>query len=58
MTTTRVDKVVFVLVCTRDGTHALLEDAGCTGKLDRKRWQESPSAPCQPTLQIAAVCKR
>lgn len=57
VTITRAGNVFSVLVCTRDGAHALLEDASCTVKLDRKLWQESPSAVCQPTLQLAAVCK-
>lgn len=54
---TRAGSAFSVLVCTEDGAHALLEDASCTVKLDRKAWQQSPRPPCQPELQSEVVCK-
>lgn len=54
----RKDRHSVELVCTADGSRALLEGAGCTAKLDRRAWQESPAAPCAFTLQVAKVCPR
>lgn len=45
-----------VLVCEPDGGKALLEDAGCTAKLDRHHWQSVPVAACDFTLDVMAVC--
>jgi hypothetical protein len=47
-----------VLVCTSDGKEALLEDAGCSGKLDRHAWQESPRPPCGSGLELSAICNQ
>ena len=44
-----------ILVCSQDGTLALLEDAGCTAALDRHRWRDSPS-PCTFTVDLAQLC--
>jgi hypothetical protein len=44
-----------VLVCTKDGAEALLEDAGCTAALDKHRWQ-TPAEPCIFTLKLSEVC--
>jgi hypothetical protein len=44
-----------VLVCNTSGTRALLEDAGCTGPMDRHRWMGKPEA-CEFTTNIAEVC--
>ncbi len=52
----RQDRDTAVLVCTADGTRALFEDAGCTGKMERNRWQEAVPQPCQFTLDLAATC--
>ena len=46
-----------VLVCDTSGTRALLEDAGCTGPMDRHRWMGKPE-PCEFTTNIAEVCGR
>lgn len=43
-----------VLVCTQDGTTALVEDAGCTGTSDWQA-QETPSS-CAFVLDLKAVC--
>ena len=45
-----------ILVCTKDGTRALLEDAGCTGKLDRHLWENQPAIPCEFTLIAREAC--
>jgi hypothetical protein len=45
-----------VLVCTKDGQHALLEDASCTSKLDKHLWNENPPRPCEFTLELEATC--
>lgn len=47
-----------VLVCEPDGSRGLLEDAGCTAKLDKHLWRDSPPALCQFTLDLEALCKR
>lgn len=46
-----------ILVCTRDGKRALMEDLGCTPKIDRKLWEQA-DAPCEFTLEIKEVCQR
>lgn len=46
-----------ILVCTQDGKQALMEDLGCTVKIDRKLGEQS-SAPCEFTLEIKEVCQR
>jgi hypothetical protein len=45
-----------VLVCTADGKRALLEDAGCTPKLDAKLWDKPPVA-CEFRLDLAEACR-
>ena len=44
-----------VLVCDASGTHALLEDAGCTGPMDRERWKDKPE-PCEFSIDTRTVC--
>jgi hypothetical protein len=44
-----------VLVCNASGTRALLEDAGCTGPMDRERWKDKPE-PCEFSIDTRAVC--
>jgi hypothetical protein len=44
-----------VLVCNAAGTRALLEDAGCTGPMDRARWREQPQ-PCDFSIDPGRVC--
>lgn len=44
-----------VLVCNATGTRALLEDAGCTGPMDRARWREQPQ-PCNFSIDPGRVC--
>lgn len=45
-----------VLVCEHDGGRALLEDAGCTAKLDRHHWQSVPVVACDFTLDVITTC--
>lgn len=52
----RKDRHAIVLVCTKDGTHALLEDAGCTGELDAHLWQSKSQPACEFTLTVARTC--
>lgn len=49
------DRHALVLVCTKDGDRALLEDAGCTGKMDVHHW-EKDKVPCEFTVAIESVC--
>ena len=43
-----------VLVCDATGARALLEDAGCTGPMDRARWKEPQ--PCEFSVDPGRVC--
>ena len=45
-----------VLMCSGDGSTALLEDAGCTARFDGHLWQQSPSLPCTFQLDLPKVC--
>lgn len=47
-----------VLVCDASATTALLEDAGCTAKLDVHRWETVPPPRCEPSLNLKQVCKQ
>lgn len=46
-----------VLLCEPNAGKALLEDAGCTAKLDRHRWN-SGADRCEFTLDVEEVCAR
>lgn len=52
----RQDRHAVVLMCTEDGTIALLEDAGCTAALDRHRWRDTPGAVCGFSIEARVVC--
>jgi hypothetical protein len=45
-----------VLVCTEDGLAALLEDAGCTARMDQHHWKAQPAPSCEFTLDLDMVC--
>lgn len=47
-----------VLVCGRKHDVRLLEDAGCSAKLDRHHWRSSEPLPCEFTLDVAVACAR
>jgi hypothetical protein len=51
------DRHAVVLVCSKDGTRALLEDAGCTGDMDVQHW-DKPPVPCEFTLTAASACHK
>ena len=51
-----IEKKSSILVCDKDGTVALVEDAGCTAKLDQYTWTITPNSPCDYTLDLAKVC--
>jgi hypothetical protein len=53
---TRQGKHTATLVCSRDGTVALLEDAGCTAAMDLQRWKENPRGACTFTANLAQLC--
>lgn len=46
-----------VLVCDASGQRALLEDAGCSGRMDRHRWMGKPQ-PCEFSIDTKEVCTR
>ncbi len=52
----RENNHAIVLVCTKDGTKALLEDAGCTPEMDSNRWMSKELPPCTFILS-SEVCK-
>jgi hypothetical protein len=47
-----------VLVCEARNGKALLEDAGCTAKLDQHRWNSGGFDRCEFTLDIKKICAR
>jgi hypothetical protein len=52
------DKHAIVLVCTKDGKTGLLEDAGCTARLDKHLWEATPGLPCEFTQKTNEVCAK
>jgi hypothetical protein len=46
-----------VLVCTKDGSQGLLEDVGCSAKMDKHLWQYQPLLPCEFTLTVEDICQ-
>ncbi len=52
----RQDRHAVVLVCSADGSVALIEDAGCTAQSDRHHWRSIPLPTCAFTLEPAKVC--
>lgn len=46
-----------VLVCTKDRKRGLLEDAGCSSKLDMHLWRDQPGNNCDFTLSPSSVCR-
>jgi hypothetical protein len=51
----RRERHAVVLMCNATGTRALLEDAGCTGPMDRARWKEGPE-PCEFSVDPSTAC--
>ena len=52
----RVGMYSSVLVCTRDGRIGLMEDTGCTARLDARFWDRSPRLACEFQLEIGSIC--
>lgn len=46
-----------VLVCDKTGKYAMLEDGGCTSKLDKHLWKEAPEANCSFTIKLGEICQ-
>ena len=53
----RQDRHAVILVCSADGSIALIEDAGCTAQLDRHHWKLTPPPSCNFTLQPRLFCQ-
>ncbi len=49
----RQDAYSVLLICTEDGKQAVLEDAGCSARLERRA---EKGAPCEFTLKVSAGC--
>jgi hypothetical protein len=43
-----------LLLCSKNGNHAIMEDAGCSARLDR---QVTHVAPCEFTLRVSRGCQ-
>ncbi len=52
----RIGEDTAVLVCEAGPGRALLEDAGCTAKMDSHRWSAPATQQCEFTLNISALC--
>ncbi len=46
-----------VLVCDKKGKQGLLEDAGCTGRMENQLWQDK-KCPCKFTIKPEDICKK
>ncbi|SFN46646.1 hypothetical protein [Nitrosospira briensis] len=51
----RQERHSVVLVCDASGSRALLEDAGCSGRMDRERWMGKPES-CEFSIDAKEVC--
>jgi hypothetical protein len=48
------DPYAVLLLCSKDGNWAIMEDAGCSARLDR---QVTHAAPCEFTLHVSRGCQ-
>lgn len=48
------DGKAVLLLCTKDGARAIMEDAGCSARLDR---QVIETQPCQFMLRVMEGCR-
>lgn len=53
-----VNKDSAVLVCDAATGKALLEDSGCTARMDSHRWTSGVNTQCEFTLNLRAICGR
>ncbi|WP_412499974.1 hypothetical protein [Shewanella chilikensis] len=51
----RIEDHALLLLCSADGERALMEDSGCTAKLDKQQWQQGTS-PCETSIAPANIC--
>ena len=51
------NRYVIVLICTQNGTKALLEDVTCTAEMDKHHWQIEEEMLCSFTLSTS-ICNR
>lgn len=52
----RQDGYSAILLCSKDGARALIEDAGCTAAVDRQRWRDDAGSPCVFSLELKPLC--
>jgi hypothetical protein len=45
-----------ILVCTKEGEEALLEDVGCTAAMDRHAWKDNNKSRCEFVLDVSSFC--
>jgi len=50
----RQEPYAILLLCTSDGKWAVMEDAGCSARLDRRAEENDP---CEFTLKVAPGCQ-
>lgn len=46
----------FVLICDREDNRALLEDTGCSARLDAHLWRADPPKACEFTVKVEQAC--
>lgn len=54
----RADRDSAVLVCEAPNARPLLEDAGCTARLDVHRWSQNVNDRCEFSLDLKQTCAR
>ena len=52
----REERHSVVLICDASGRQSLLEDAGCSGPMDRHRWTGKPER-CEFSIDTREVCE-
>lgn len=53
----RQERHAVILVCSADGSIALIEDAGCTAQSDRHHWKQAPPPSCNFTVKPGPLCQ-
>lgn len=46
-----------LLLCTKDNKICLIEDSGCTKKIDFAHWEKNKNQPCEFTLDLKSICR-
>ena len=52
----RENRHAIVLVCSKDQSQRLLEDAGCSAEMDVHRWRKQENTACVFTVELATAC--